>query len=260
MRRLKFVLLALVSLTMTYAHAEVWRCKEGERVVFSDTPCPKTGRQLDDRVLNANVLPTERPMPSRPRAPDDTTAYGTGGQQVFGPRAGPAAPTPRQNTCPDDLEIRNMQVKSSSITLGRREKDFLEDEIRRARQCRKGQGNYSAEDWQASREAQNAQSDNTNRETARRRAEGVHSAADPIEGDRIAATRTQEAAAQAFAVDERRRQDAARAKLLVDSQIGHCTSAGCYTADGKYYRRSGGGQFYGPTGLCRVEAGGMRCP
>jgi hypothetical protein len=261
MRTLLLVVLALGPFASVDAQAEVWRCKEGDRTVFSDNPCPKTGKQLDDRVLNGNVLPSAvdrrpamrnvGPSPIRPEdIPDEAQPRAAQNQ-------GPAV---QANVCPDDLEIRNLEVKASSITLGRREKDFLADEIRRARQCRKGQGNYSANDWQASREAQNAQSNNTNRETARRRAEGVHSAADPIEGNRIAATRAQEEAARAFAIAERRRRDEEDARFRASTQISHCSPGGCYTGDGKYYQRGGGGQFYGGTGLCRIVANSMRCP
>lgn len=65
--------------------------------------------------------------------------------------------------CPNDQEIRNMEVLANSATLGASKKAFLADEVRRARQCRKGQGNYSAGDWQTSHEAQRAQNNLTGR-------------------------------------------------------------------------------------------------
>ena len=105
-----------------------------------------------------------------------------------------AAGAAAANTCPDSTELRDMETQASSRTLGEPELRFLQDEIRRALQCRKGQGRYSAEDWRVSREARDAQNraDARDRLAARRRAEAMHSAADPFEGDRIAARRVAE--------------------------------------------------------------------
>jgi hypothetical protein len=259
--RTGLLILALILGSMSDdADAEVWRCKEGDRVVFSDQPCPKSGRQLDDRALNANVLPSEGARRALEATAPRPMAIGRD-NYAEAPGGNVGRPDiPPSNECPGDQEIRNLEVKASSITLGRREKDFLADEVRRARQCRKGQGNYSASDWQASREAQNAQSNNTNREAARRRAEGVHSAADPVEGNRIATARAQEEAARAFAIAERRRRDEEDARFRASAQISHCSPGGCYTSDGKYYQRGGGGQFYSSRGLCRIVGSAMRCP
>lgn len=170
----RLLALALVGLATSPSHAQVWRCMDNGRTVFSDMPCPKSGRELDARQLNANTVQGHR-------APE--------AKEVAEPPAAPANAKPSRVTsmsvCPTDQDIRNMEVKASSITLQDIEKDFLNDEIRRARQCRNGQGNYSAADWQASRDAQDAQSSLDGRERGRKRAEGVHSAADPVEGDRI---------------------------------------------------------------------------
>lgn len=105
-----------------------------------------------------------------------------------------AAGTAAANVCPGADELRDIETQASSRTLGEAERRFLQDELRRALQCRKGQGRYSAEDWRVSREARDAQSrsDPRDRLAARERAEAMHSAADPFEGDRIAARRLQE--------------------------------------------------------------------
>ena len=108
-----------------------------------------------------------------------------------------------------------METKAGSMTLGKKEQFFMVDEIHRARQCRKGQGNYAAEDWQVSREAQDDQSSVSNKQRGRARAEGMHSAADPIEGDRIerrrlaeeAMRREQEAIAAAAAAQRTQQQN-----------------------------------------------------
>jgi hypothetical protein len=79
----------------------------------------------------------------------------------------------------------------------------MQEEVRRARQCRKGQGRYAAADWDISRQAQAAQSSQSGAQDARRRAEDMHSAADPVEGDRITSVREQERAQR----EAQRRQD-----------------------------------------------------
>lgn len=256
---LTYVLFAL-SLISTGTHAEVWKCKEGDRVVFSDSPCPKTGAPIDNRKLQGNVVQAQPVYPESPGGPEYETD--NAGRVIRRserelnsvPYNGPVG-----NTCPSENDIRNMQVKANSNTLGRQQKQFMYDEIRRARQCAAGQGNYGARDWQASREAQNAQSSIAGGRKERINAEGVHSAADPIEGDRIAALRAQEAAARAYAEAERRRVAEENARRDVNSRISSCDSRGCFTTGGTYYQRDGGGNLIGPSGLCKRVGDIVRC-
>lgn len=176
-----FTALALASAALA-AQAEVWKCKSaGGGVVYSEQPCPGAGEALDRAVLQPNTLETV--PPARPAAAPPAA------QAVA---AQPAAPAPAANVCPGDRELRDMETQATSIALGPEERRFIEDEIRRARQCRKGQGHYTGEDWRILREAREAQSSPSQREAARQRAEGVHSAADPLEGQRIAERRMRE--------------------------------------------------------------------
>lgn len=172
----------------TAAQAQVWKCKQRDGgVSFSDVPCPGAGEPVEQRRLQSNVADAPRlpPPANKPAA------------------SGPALPP--TNDCPGDLELRNMETRANSTSLGDRERAFMQDEIRRVRQCRKGQGRYTAEDWALSRQAQEAQS-SSNAEKERLRAEGMHSAADPLEGDRIVRQRESEAlAARNQARMERRR-------------------------------------------------------
>lgn len=178
-RRAAIGLLALAAGGATQA-AEVWKCKGPDGgVLFSDAPCPTQGVALDERQLRGNAIDGPR-LPAQQSAaeprPDSTATAG--------------------NDCPGDLELRNMETRANSTSLGDKEKAFMQDEIRRVRQCRKGQGRYTAADWAISREAQAAQSSNTGAADARRRAEGMHSAADPAEGDRIVQQRRGEEIAE----------------------------------------------------------------
>jgi len=170
---------------------EVWKCKVGDEIHYSDRPCAEQSEALAPRVLQGNVIDATRVPP--PTA------------DVVAPLPGVArSQGAEENVCPSDRDIAAMETRASSISLSREAKTFMQDEIRRARQCRKGQGRYTAADWAISRDAQNAQSSLSGGADARRRAEAMHSAADPLEGDRIAREREAEAAAAREA--ERRAQ------------------------------------------------------
>ena len=156
------------------ASAQVWRCEVDGRVLFSDRACAAGGHVLDGRRLHANTLQP--------------------GAVAAAPQAVPVAAAQASSlavggACPGEQEIRNIESKARSITLSAQERRFLHDEVRRARQCRKGQGDYTEADWQISREAQDDQGSLDQGRSARERAEGMHSAADPLEGDRIALRR-----------------------------------------------------------------------
>ena len=184
--RLAAAVLLLLSLPLAQA-GEVWKCTTQDgQTLLSDKPCPEQGRKLEGRQLQPNVVAAVRlpePQPGEERQP--------------------AAPA---NVCPGDQELRNMETQANSRFMGPDEKAFLFDEIRRARQCSKGQGRYTAEDWRLSRAAQQAQANMSGRAEARARAEGMHSAADPLEGERIVRQRESEAlAARNQARMERRR-------------------------------------------------------
>ncbi len=163
------------------AAAEVWKCQVGKEIKYSDRPCQSQGEPLHPRQLQSNVVDTSsRIAPSKEAASPERKEG-----------APPAAGEPA-SVCPSEAELVAMETRASSITLAPEAKAFMQDEIRRARQCRKGQGRYSAADWEISRRAQAAQSNLSGAADARRRAEDMHSAADPFEGDRIAQQRAQQ--------------------------------------------------------------------
>lgn len=153
---------------------QVWKCEVNGKVNFSDKPCPEAGRPVSDRSLQPNVVDAIKPEVIN-------AAMGRA------PVAASAPPISAGNACPGDAEIRSMETRANSTTLGDAERQFLQDEVRRVRQCRAGQGRYRDADWVISREAQAAQTQLSDRARydARLRAEAMHSAADPEEGDRI---------------------------------------------------------------------------
>ena len=193
MRKLRLLLpLLVLSAGAAQAH-EVWKCKVGDEIRYSDQPCAAQGEAMAPRVLQGNVIDATR-------VPQSSSA----GRAEFQGAARPQGQGAEQNVCPSDRDITSMETRASSISLSREAKTFMQDEIRRARQCRKGQGRYTAADWAISQDAQNVQSSLSGAADARRRAEAMHSAADPLEGDRIARQREAEEAAARAA--ERRAQ------------------------------------------------------
>ena len=163
------------------AAQQVWKCEVAGRVNFSDKPCPQAGQPVSDRSLQPNVVDAIKPEIVN-------AAMGRS------PAAASAPPASAGNACPGDSEIRGMETRANSTTLGDVERQFLHDEVRRVRQCRAGQGRYREADWVISREAQAAQTQlgDRARYDARLRAEAMHSAADPDEGDRISRRRIAE--------------------------------------------------------------------
>jgi hypothetical protein len=164
------------------AHAQVWKCTVDGKTHYSDQPCAAKGEQMKPQALQSNVIDT-----SADRAAAERSRAAAEQQQANAtPSAAPTAPS---NYCPSDRDITAMETKASSISLSADAKRFVQDEIRRARQCQKGQGSYTASDWNVSKQAVDAQSSLTGGADARRRAEAMHSAANASEGDRIARQR-----------------------------------------------------------------------
>lgn len=179
MRRTLVILALCAALPGAWAQ-QVWKCEAGGKVVFSDKPCPQSGQAVPARSLQPNVVDA-----IKPEVVDAAMGRLPPPQQLQQPAG---------NVCPGDGELRGMQTRANSTTLGDAERQFMQDEVRRALQCRSGQGRYREADWDISREAQAAQSQlgDRARQDARLRAEAMHSAADPDEGDRIARRRLAE--------------------------------------------------------------------
>lgn len=161
---------------------QIWKCEVDGQARFSDKPCPGAGQRLPERTLQPNIVESLKPEVVR-------EAMGRPA-----PASAPPAAVPAGNVCPSDAEIRGMETRGNSTTLGDSERQFMQEEVRRALQCRAGRGRYTEADWAVSRAAQAAQtqfSDRARRD-ARIRAESMHSAADPEEADRIARRRIAE--------------------------------------------------------------------
>lgn len=177
MKRLVCGLALGLGLSCAWAQ-QVWKCDVNGQVRYSDQPCRDSGKPLPERSLQPNMVDGMKPETVR--------------ATVAAPSAPALSPqVPAGNVCPGDGEIRGMETRANSTTLGDDERQFMQDEVRRAWQCRKGQGNYTDADWAVSRQAQAAQTYLRDRDRldARLRAEAMHSAADAAEGERIARRR-----------------------------------------------------------------------
>ncbi|MGM9516754.1 hypothetical protein ACS5PK_21075 [Roseateles sp. DB2] len=184
--------LCMTALGGVSVQAEVWKCKVEGRLHYSDQPCQSLakGGLMPSRALEPNIV---GPIPPARTASAPGNLPQAGAFWTAGEAAAPSAPL--ASVCPSDRDIASMETTASSTTLPAGAKRFVQDEIRRAWQCRKGQGRYSAADWRISREAVEAQSSLSGAESARIRSESMHSAANPNEGELIARQRAAEARA-----------------------------------------------------------------
>lgn len=240
MKKLIFAIVATFFLPQIGMAQTVWKCQVNGKTTFSDAPCPSSGTMLDQRNLNANTVGAVRG-----RWSDDSEQAQEGGRQHY-------RSSGQASSCPSQREIKNMETSAGSVTIGRKEKAFLEDEVRRARQCAKGQGNYSQDDWKQLKETSAAQSSIKDGAAARRKAESIHSAADPLEGNRIDAQRRHEERMR----EERRR----RAAAAVNTGPVQCNARGCTGPNGYYPRHGNTNNFTSPEGrFCQYIGNRLQC-
>ena len=239
-----FMAVSLVVATPLFGAGPIYKCagKDGS-IEFSNLACP-TGMSMSAVSARPNAIDMsgmrEQDQKEMDRRRQELARAAAADAYIAG---GSGA-----NECPSDVEIRNMEAQSGSITHGKKEREFLQAETRRARQCRQGQGNYNAADWQVSRQARADQNSLTGRENGRMRAEAMHSGADPVEAERIRLGREAE--------EQRRAARQAAASRVITN----CDSAGCNSSDGTRYNSLGGGMFSGPQGTCRRVGQQLLCP
>jgi hypothetical protein len=109
----------IVKMGIPVAYCRSLEMQEGDRTVFSDQPCPKTGKQLENRALQGNVVQSEPVVSDAP-----SQSYGVQ------PAAGTRQPVsgddyqPPRNVCPSDQEVKNLRTQASSISLTLAKKEF----------------------------------------------------------------------------------------------------------------------------------------
>lgn len=227
------------------AQAQLRKCTGPDgRVTYSDVRC-STGAAESNVRANANTL-------------DNSGARRQARQEERQRDQEPSQPAPSGATastsCPSEQEIRNLETSANSITYNdkKKERDFLQTEIRRARACAKEGGNYTKDDWARIKEGQDSQGNITakSRQTGRDLADGVHSSASSDrEQERMRTDKLIEA--------ERESRERARS---AQAQITSCDKAGCWDTNGARYNRAAGGNFVRSDGeFCRRVGPALQC-
>lgn len=248
--------------------SQVYRCVGPDgSIQYSNLACPSSSSATQIRARPNSVDTTgerqQSAIAERSRRREALAAESRGDMMTVSRSDGGGMRA--SNTCPSDNDIRNLETRASSITLGKKEREFLQDEIRRSRQCQKGQGSYTADDWRISRDASAKQSNisQRDREAARAGAEAMHSAADPAEGNRIAAARRAEVerrADAARAATEQAGREAQR-RAAKNNYISTCNDSGCWDTSGNRYSYvPGTNHLRGPSGSCRRHGQFLSCP
>lgn len=241
MKHALLILAAAVFLPQFALAQTVWKCQVNGKTTFSDAPCPSSGQMLDQRQLKSNTIGAVKRQWAQEHEEDSYQASN-------GHYAG------TQSSCPSEQEIRNLETSAGSVTIDKKKREFLQDEVRRARQCTKGQGSYNQNDWKNIKEAHRAQNSLTGSAAARARAEGIHSAANPYEGERIAADRR-----NGERLQEQRRQRAAEAAARHSGPI-QCNARGCTGPNGYYPRHGNTNNFTSPDGrFCQYIGNRLQC-
>ncbi len=185
--------LSLLALALPAA-AQVYKCRTPQGgVEYSGTPCPAgTAGGLAD--VRPNTLDSAG---LRDQAARSGAARPAGAASAASAPAVAAAEP--QRVCPSETELRNLETSAGASTRDARQRGWLQDEVRRVRQCRAGEGRYTAQDWRELAQAW-AGFDRIKPEdqaAAHARADDLHAAANPLEAQRIAARRATDAAASA---------------------------------------------------------------
>lgn len=249
--------LVFSALTLPFsASAQVRKCTGLDgKITYSDALCNNTSQEK--RVnTNANTVDASG---LRHQASEDA-------KQAHQSSYPNQMPRTAANLCPSDMEIRNMEVSLSSITLRNKkeERDFLLAEIRRARSCSKEGGNYSADDWKRIKEAQAAQNNlrSEDRDINRSIAEGIHSSsASNAEKDRMIADRRIKAEEEARREAQRKAQQEAQQRDNGPIRLTGCDRGGCWGSNGDRYNKNGSGNTYFRSGggACQLIGTMMQC-
>lgn len=223
------------------AHAQIYKCQEAGRTVYSQTQCDRG--VLIDASRPSPKLPAEltqrREVDRAARLPPSSAALTVN-------REAPPQSAPVGSNCPTEQDIRNLETSASSMTFNsqRKERDFLYAEIRRARACSKEGGNYTQDDWTRIKDAQRGQNriDSNDRARERAIAEGIHA---PAASDRE----------NARMENDKLREELRRANTL------NCDATGCWSQSGVRYNRAGNtSTFFRQDGAsCELVGTAMNC-
>lgn len=202
------------------AQAQVRKCTGPDgKVTYSDFVCAGNTASESRVKENANVIDHSGMREQAEQRPQRQAQQERQAAPSYVANGGATGST----SCPSAQEIKNLETSANSISYDnkKKEREFLQAEIRRARACSKEGGNYSQEEWKRIQEGQAAQNNITSkdRQTGRNAAESIHSSAasdreqERMRTDRlIEAERVTQRNAQAIARANRAAIDAATAQ------------------------------------------------
>ena len=251
MNYLKFCLLAATIITHGTAYSQLNRCTAVDgKVTYTDQPCAQGSTKnkvnivdntTDSSEYRRRIISDQYEITEKP--PRNHTSANAQNQYI----------TPSQN-CPSELEIKNLETSASSKTLGKKEREFLHAEVRRAYACRTEGGNYSTSDWQKIKEGQAAQGriSPADRATARARTEGIHS---PRVSERELQRMQDDQRNQAIEAKEKELARRARAPV----HLVNCDRAGCWDTSGMRYTRTPGGFSRSDGAFCAGQGRNFLC-
>jgi hypothetical protein len=250
------VAILALALVAGSAHAQMFKCVlPGGKVEYRGSACDDVRQDtpIHGAISNVPAMPQrdiEQATRAQP-APAGPSMTIIGGEQRRG--------------VPTDRDVKNLETSASSVTMGQKEKRFLQDEVRRAKLARDGGTAYSEND---KRELEHLRSLQTSadlqaRERARRQAEQIHiRTGDPLlaEDVRLARQAEQEHDDARQAAAEEERKERVRRAALAPRQLVNCDRSGCWDNTGARYNRAGGGTFFRSDGkYCMPMAGGVTC-
>lgn len=172
---------------------------------------------------------------------------------------------------PTNQEIKNLETSASSTTISAKEKQFLKQEVERAKDAQARQASYTEDDAKRLQEARAAQNriDPKDRERARAEAEAIHMRAgsEATAAGIVADRQSEEArveARRAAALQNTNRQatEAARAALPTYDRLQTCVGTNCTGRSGERYQSVPGvaDSFRREDGkACRNGPGGLTC-
>lgn len=126
------LLLGLIVALPYAVQAQVYKCQEGGRTVYSQAPCAEGGTLLDRSRAPQPV----QGQPSRPGRlhPDVERALRSGNSNPASAQ-NTAQPASATATCPSDVDIKNIETSGTSILLDRFDQQVWREQARRARAC-----------------------------------------------------------------------------------------------------------------------------
>lgn len=237
-KKARFCAMAALALGAGAVQAQTFKCVgPGGKVEYRGSPCEdmRQERGLAGGTVSGVDAMSQREIQRAQRASPE-------------PRGPQAMVIGGQAKGPSQQDIQALEVKASSVTIGAKEKKFLQQELARAKAAQAGQGTYNDDDVRRLKEAQADQNriDAKDRDRAKAAAESIHMRKGSEEVRQgIAADKQAEeerVAARRAAAADRAARDAATAAANGPSfdRLSQCIYDNCRGTSGESYTRTPG--------------------